>query len=793
MRADQDVARVQAIRDALRAFETGSLRDRAEALLQVLGYRSERRDEDFDFEPGDFVHWADEEADGRRIAEQAREAIRETWNRIEMVFQYTGDELGRQVDLFPGEDGPRRWDKSRAKSFLFVAVDLKDGDHPRHRLADMTRAVNRPLKMPAIIIFRYCHGDGSTALTLAVIDRRDRWGGFVPAAEVLEPVTLIKDIRAANPHRAHVDVLAALALSSLTLERHTFDELRAAWNTALSTEALNKRFYRELFRWFERAVAEARFPKDSPAKEQVIRLIARMLFVWFVKQKGLVAEDWFDESAMRSLLHDFGGSDYYRAVLQNLFFATLNTPMDQRGFDTRPHDARRVFSRYRYRMLLRDIDRFGVLMQRTPFINCGLFDCLDDERSPSAGGRRIDMFSDPDPQESPKAAEAHRDAWEALNVPDALFFGGGGLLPLLESYKFTVEENTPVEIEFALNPELLGMVFEQLLAAYNSETRDTAPRPTGSYHDSPPLVAQMVDEALVIALADRVQPEDGNADVWPERLGYLLDYGLDYERDYENAEPLGLRDREAEEVVRVIAGLKVLDPAVGSGMFSITVLNKLTLALRRLDPANDLWRKLQMEAAVQRSGDACEDPHHAPYDEELREIGRIFDRHSGDFGRKLYLIQNNMCGSDIQTIACQIAKSRFSISLAMEQEADPAADNFDIEPLPNLETRFVAADWFDPEYVFDVKGGFDVVIGNPGDRYKSAGYRTDARTGDVYQFSVEKGGTLLRPNGVLTYVTSNIRILGLTDPVRVSHMRLRSGRLRTVSEGWFHNGSRSGG
>ena len=79
--------------------------------------------------------------------------------------------------------------------------------------------------------------------------------------------------------------------------------------------------------------------------------------------------------------------------------------------------------------------------------------------------------------------------------------------------------------------------------------------------------------------------------------------------------------------------------------------------------------------------------------EELHEIDDTFKRYrDSDFGRKLYLIQNSIFGVDIQPIACQIAKLRFFISLAIEQEPDTDADNFGIKPLPNLETRFVAAD-----------------------------------------------------------------------------------------------------
>ena len=594
MEADARAVIREAIRDAVRVFETKSLRDRTERLLGVLGYKSERYEADFVFGPDGFLEWAYEESPDRRIAKKPRELIEENWDRIEMVFQYTDDELRMQANLFGGDR--RVWEKSRAKSFLFLAVDLKDGDHPRYKLAEMTRAINRPLMMPAIVFFRHRRDDGSTALTLAVIHRRAHKRDA--ERDVLERATLIKDIRVADPHRAHLDILSELALSSLALEHRTFDALLAAWERVLDTQALNRRFYRELFEWFQRAVVEAQFPADAPAEEQVIRLITRILFVWFIKEKGLVPEDWFDEQAMEAMLREFGGTDYYRAVLQNLFFATLNTPMDQRGFSTRTRTSHRVFSRYRYRSLIHDIERFRTLMQQTPFINGGLFDCLDDEMSRSAGGRRIDMFSDPDPRDGPRAAQARREAWRWLNVPDALFFGAKGLFPLLRRYKFTVEENTPVEIEVALDPELLGRAFENLLAAHNPETRERVRgdrKRTGSFYTPRNIVDYLVDQTLILAIGAKAKPEDGDPVFWRERLRYLL--------DYEDAGEL-FEEADTRAIIGALAELRVLDPAVGSGAFVMAALQKLTLALRRLDPDNEVWQQLQKERAVGRADSA---------------------------------------------------------------------------------------------------------------------------------------------------------------------------------------------
>ena len=115
--------------------------------------------------------------------------------------------------------------------------------------------------------------------------------------------------------------------------------------------------------------------------------------------------------------------------------------------------------------------------------------------------------------------------------------------------------------------------------------------------------------------------------------------------------------------------------------------------MKRLDPNNNRWEALQKEFAGKRAAAAFNTQNRQERDDELTEISATFERYrDSDFGRKLYLIQNSIFGVDIQPIACQIAKLRFFISLTIEQEPDRDAENFGIKPLPNLETRFVAAD-----------------------------------------------------------------------------------------------------
>ena len=657
---------------ALSRFASGPLRGGAAQLLETLGYRSERTGEEE--ETAEFLAWAD----ARNQLTPKQRALFASWRRAALVFQVTADEIAEQAGQasLSGQDA---FDRGRIRSFLFLAVDLAAGAYARDSLTAMTRAVNRLFPMPVVVLFR--HG---SALTLAVVHRRaDKRDD---ERDVLEKVTLVKDIDLAEPRRAHLEILRDLALPRLRKDKgvRNFDGLHAAWEAALDIEALNRRFYGELFQWFERAVAQCRFPDDGAgrggAERHVIRLITRLLFIWFLKEKELVPGRLFDESFAREALkrYDPDKTDYYRAVLQNLFFATLNTEIARRAFSTKDNRAHRDFNKYRCRALLADPQGFLAMLRGVPFVNGGLFDCLDDFEGRNAGGRRIDAFTDNPAQ--------HRD----LSVPASLFFAPErGLFPLFERYKFTVEENTPLDRDVALDPELLGRVFENLLAAYNPETQETARKATGSYYTPRHIVDYMVGEALAAALAANSRPTDGDDEFWRGRLRYLLDY----EAAFDDAGEL-FDAAETEAVIRAVAGLRVLDPAAGSGAFPMGVLHKLTLALRRLDPDNARWEKLQKEQAGGKAGKAFEAASVQAREEELLDISRTFELYrDSDFGRKLYLMQNGIFGVDIQPVACQIAKLRFFISLVIEQRAnDDPQDNYGIRPLPNLETRFVAAD-----------------------------------------------------------------------------------------------------
>ncbi len=422
---------------------------------------------------------------------------------------------------------------------------------------------------------------------------------------------------------------------------------------AFSVEKLTKEFYDQLFNWYDRACDDERveYPnglstdadnREDKNRKHLIRLITRLMFVWFLKQKGLVPAVLFDEEKLRRILKDFDPTDgkqhqYYRAILQNLFFATLNSEIDERCFAEescrRTSDGKNVTPDHGIKTKYRYADEFAISKQKVldlfrpiPFLNGGLFECLDRDN-----GEGKEVYYDGFSQQ-----ERHRDhgtlTW--AHVPNDLFFAPEyGIIPLLKRYNFTVEENSPGDEDVALDPELLGKVFENLLGAFNPETQEVVRNSTGSFYTPREIVNYMVDESLVAYLSEKA-----NADEKTVRA--LVADGV---RPADEA--------MCERLVKALETAKVLDPACGSGAFPMGALLKMTELLRILN--------------------------------RLPDDANLYDL-------KLKLIENCIFGGDIQEIAVQISKLRVFISLVCEQKPDWKKRNYGINTLPNLETKFVA-------------------------------------------------------------------------------------------------------
>jgi len=497
---------------------------------------------------------------------------------------------------------------------------------------------------------------------------------------------------------------------------------------AFSVDPVTKQFYNEIQSWYFWAMDKIKFPDDynyssDPAKDKeirnatnLIRLITRIIFIWFLKEKKLVSSDLFSMEKLAGIIRDFmkgkKASNFYNAVLQNLFFGTLNQKINERKFtDERGYPANK--KEYGVKNLYRYADKFLInknevlrLFKDTPFLNGGLFDCLDKENKEDETKKVIDVdgFS--------------RNPAKQSIIPDYLFFqqeeekvdlsqyGLGtklvrGLIEILNSYNFTIDENTPVDQEIALDPELLGKVFENLLASYNPETATTARKATGSYYTPREIVDYMVETSLFEYLINSpsvkgCQPEvDGvvspSINEFPSCIGELeekLRLLLSYSEDV----PVFSKE-ERQRIISAIDEIKILDPACGSGAFPMGILHKLVYALQKLDPENKYWYELQYHKALKESEEVFKQGDKNQREERLKEINETFDEgiNYPDYARKLYLIENCIYGVDIQPIAIQISKLRFFISLVLDQKEDRSKENFGIRALPNLETRFVSA------------------------------------------------------------------------------------------------------
>ncbi len=722
-----------AVKEAIERFESGDLRQNALHLFRKLGYNTEREG---GLDTPQYQAFSDA-YDSNLVLNEDRAKVHE-WTYVDVLFQLSQDEMSKQGSLFD----TRQVDQTIIESYLFLVIELEESSYTRTELSQITREVNRCFASPVLVLFKY-----DNALTLSVINRRLHKRKGVGAADILEKVTLIKDIQIQNTHRAHIEILFDLSFDELKsrLGFSNFVELHNAWQKTLDTSELNRRFFQELSNWYFWAVQTVEFPNDDAPDESrelrnsknVIRLLTRLIFTWFLKEKGdLIPDAFFNKRKLDDILNykDKTGSTYYKAILQNLFFASLNTemPKDNYKVHTRQFVKRQngVQSYLRYQRFFKDEEVGLSLFQDIPFLNGGLFENLDKAYNDKKTEIRIDCFSN------------RADNETRLSVPDFLFFGEKDeiivdlnaaygtkdkvykvrpLISLLNRYKFTITENTPIEEEIALDPELLGRVFENLLASFNPETKTTARKLTGSFYTPREVVDYMVSESLKayfthhlvafhnknlkkqtpsvsqpqIDIFGKTPPQQAHLDVFAFELS-----GKEVATVAKNLEGLLRYDdakhnfsvSEVDVLMQAIDQFKIIDPACGSGAFPMGVLQKLVFILRKLDADNEHWRKIQIERAQQETKKAFESSNIDERSVRLNEINEVFDLNASDYGRKLFLIENHIFGVDIQPIAVQISKLRFFISLIVEQTVDFKRQNLGIRPLPNLETKFVAAD-----------------------------------------------------------------------------------------------------
>jgi type I restriction-modification system DNA methylase subunit len=543
------------------------------------------------------------------------------------------------------------------------------------------------------------------------------------------------------------------------------DPTLAEIEEAFSVEAVTKEFftkYAELFeeihKALDRLVAKDKTIHDEFTAKGVNtvdfakKLMGQIVFLYFLQKKGWLGvgkgRDW--GSGPRDFLRRLADGEYgkynnfFNDILEPLFYDTLATD--------RGHAAW--------------CNRFNC---RMPFLNGGLFEPLG-----NYDWRKTDII-----------------------LPNKLFTNsefveegitGSGVLDVFDRYNFTVNEAEPLEKEVAIDPEMLGKVFENLI-------EENRRKGLGAYYTPREIVHYMCQESLInyldtaINQTSEVSKTSEVSNTIPRadletfvHLGEQISHYESVDTRYPIKMPTSI-EQHARLIDEKLAEITICDPAVGSGAFPVGMMTEIVRARSALTPYfNDIHERT---------------PYH-------------FKRHA---------IQNCLYGVDIDPGAVEIAKLRLWLSLVVDEE-----DVKQIKPLPNLDYKIVAGNslygfpfrshglavieeikkrYFDESdrqrkaalkseideqiqkrldgsvkslgyrvlfdfqlyfsEVFHRKSGFDIVIGNPpylnvelvsriDKDYFASTYRTFYKRSDVFGLFFELGLTRLVQNGTVAFI-----------------------------------------
>ncbi|MDR2755560.1 MAG: Eco57I restriction-modification methylase domain-containing protein [Planctomycetaceae bacterium] len=501
----------------------------------------------------------------------------------------------------------------------------------------------------------------------------------------------------------------------------------------IKRQELCNKFYLEIRNWYYWTAKTDDDPYSAAESEFTLRLIVRLLLCFFLQEKGLIPKELFDENFVKENLKEHE-SHYYDVILRNMFFHCLNVPIaDRKEFEGKS--------------LIKDFRNIKELFQKIPFLNGGLFYEYEGDAFPLSNEHFFSEF------QKRRISELDDN------------YSVAGIIKILSQYqyKLTVDDLFDREYTQAIDPEFIGKVFESLLTCIDADTKENRRKVTGSFYTPKEVVDYMVNEAL---------------DSYLQNNNDLLQ-------------------------------CKILDPACGSGAFPCNIMTNI---MNRID-----------------------------FDKNFTATER--------YRKKIEILQKVIYCVDIQPIAVQITVLRLFLSLIQEIVPDTKKDNYGIEPLPNLETKFICANtliglkkekqrklelpaikitikqllltreqhltastlqekkrlqdfdealrktlsevmedagdlshdtaelimqwnpynqtkstpFFDPQYMFGITDGFDIVIGNPpyrqikwlSENYSQLGFETFSKNSDIYCLFFEKCTNLIKKTGIGSFITSN--------------------------------------
>ena len=343
------------------------------------------------------------------------------------------------------------------------------------------------------------------------------------------------------------------------------DSIHIALESAFDVEAVTKRFFTEYKRVFDAAMEKVRgFGQSQEEREDkrlfVQTLFNRLMFVYFLSRKGWLNFNE-DKDYLNALWENYAAreseTNFYGDRLYHLFFFGLNNPQSQ-DLNFRDSYMESIYG-------------------SVPFLNGGLFE------------------------------ESYQDKRDGIVVPDEAV--KPILTDLFDRFNFTVMESTPFDIEVAVDPEMLGKVFEELV---------TGRHESGSYYTPRPVVAFMCREALKGYLAGQ------NTGPSKEVIASFVD----------SHSTSAIDIAAARRLASALDEVTVVDPACGSGAYLLGMMQEL----------------IELQTAL--------------YSERLKEDERSL------YGLKFQIIQRNLYGVDIDPFATNIAMLRLWLALSIEYEGE---------------------------------------------------------------------------------------------------------------------------
>ena len=390
---------------------------------------------------------------------------------------------------------------------------------------------------------------------------------------------------------------------------------------AFSIDNVTKEFfneYKELFLELEESLRDV-ISKDRHIKEEfknkeissvdfAKKLLGQIVFIYFLQKKGWlgveIGKEW-GKGPKDFMRRFFGGGpknyiplvsydNFFDDVLEPLFYDALANPRD--GDDGYYHH----------------------LKCKIPFLNGGLFEPINDY---DWIGTKITLDN---------------------NIFDRI-------LKTFDQFNFTVKEDEPLEKEVAVDPEMLGKVFENLLEVKDRKSK-------GAFYTPREIVHYMCQQSLINYLETNTSIERKDIEKFIQLGDVALDmiikeqeqikkYGRSYDINEQFVLPVPIKESH-KDVDRLLKEIKVVDPAVGSGAFPIGMLNEIVKA---------------------------------------RSILSIyFEENRNDYDLKREIIENCLYGVDIESSAVDITKLRFWLSLIVDE-----MDMKNIKPLPNLDYKIM--------------------------------------------------------------------------------------------------------